>query len=82
MPKIIFTSCYLRDAPPAQLENYIRYVSMREGAEMVEESRQKLPATAQQKKLVRQIVRDIPAGKSSCWFFSVITFLVVPENLF
>lgn len=63
MPKIIFTSRYLRDAPPAQLENYIRYVSTREGVEMVEGSRQNLPATAQQKKLVRQIVRDIPSAK-------------------
>ena len=63
MPKIIFTSRYLRDALPAQLENYVRYVSTREGVEMVEGSRQNLPATAQQKKLVRQIVRDIPAAK-------------------
>lgn len=63
MPKIIFTSRYLRDAPPAQLENYVRYVSTREGVEMVEGSRQNLPATAQQKKLIRQIVRDIPAAK-------------------
>lgn len=31
MPKIIFTSRYLRDAPPAQLENYVRYISTREG---------------------------------------------------
>ena len=27
MPKIIFTSRYLRDAPTAQLENYVRSVS-------------------------------------------------------
>ncbi len=29
MPKIIFTSRYLRDAPPAQLENYVRYTLIR-----------------------------------------------------
>ena len=63
MPKIIFTSRYLRDAPPAQLENYVRYVSTREGVEKVEGSRQNLPATVQQKDLVRQIVRDIPSAK-------------------
>ena len=63
MPKIIFTSRYLRDAPPAQLENYVRYVSTREGVEKVEGSRQNLPATAQQKDLARQIVRDIPSAK-------------------
>lgn len=63
MPKIIFTSRYLRDAPPAQLENYVRYVSTREGVEKVEGSRQNLPATIQQKGLIRQIVRDIPSAK-------------------
>ena len=36
MPKIILTSRYLWDAPPAQLENYVRYVSTREGVEKVE----------------------------------------------
>lgn len=63
MPKIIFTSRYLRDAPPAQLENYVRYVSTREGVEKVERSRQNLPATTQQKDLIRQSVRDIPPAK-------------------
>lgn len=36
MPKIVFTSSYLRDAPPEQQENYVRYVSIREGVEKVE----------------------------------------------
>lgn len=63
MPKIIFTSRYLRDAPPAQLENYVRYVSTREGVEKVEGSRRNLPSTAQQKGLIRQIVRDFPSAK-------------------
>ncbi len=63
MPKIIFTSRYLRDAPPAQLKNHVRYISTREGVEKVEGSRVNLPATAQQKDLVRQIVRDIPPAK-------------------
>lgn len=63
MPKIIFTSHYLRDAPTAQLENYVRYISTREGVEKVEGNRQNFPATVQQKKMVHQIVRDIPAAK-------------------
>lgn len=63
MPKIIFTSRYLRDAPPEQLENYVRYVSTREGVEKVEGSRDSLPATAQQNDLIRQIVRDFPSVK-------------------
>lgn len=36
MSKIIFTSRYLRDAPPKQLEKYVRYASTREGVEKVE----------------------------------------------
>ena len=63
MPKIIFTSRYLRDAPPEQMENYVRYISTREGVEKVEGSRQNLPATAQQKELISQIAYDIPAAK-------------------
>lgn len=63
MPKIILTSRYLRDAPPAQLENYVRYIGTREGVEKVDESRLLLPATVNQRNLIRQLIRDIPAAK-------------------
>ena len=52
MAKLIFTSRYLRDAPPAQLENYVRYIGTREGVEKIDESKRHLPATQQQKKLI------------------------------
>ena len=52
MPKLIFTSQYLRDASPAQLENYIRYIGTREGAEKIDESKQFLPATGYQKQFI------------------------------
>ncbi|MFR2755384.1 MAG: MobP3 family relaxase [Eisenbergiella massiliensis] len=63
MAKIIFTSHYMRDAPPSHLENYVRYISTREGVEKIDESRCQLPATEGQKKLVKQILRDIPAAR-------------------
>nr|WP_304052983.1 MobP3 family relaxase [Enterocloster clostridioformis] len=63
MAKIIFTSRYLRDAPPAQLENYVRYVGTREGVEKIDESKLRLPATVNQRSLIRQLIRDIPASK-------------------
>ncbi len=63
MPKIILTSRYLRDAPPEQVENYVRYVSTREGVEKVGGSSRNLPATAQQKDLIHRIVHDIPSAK-------------------
>lgn len=75
MPKLIFTSRYLRDAPPAQLENYVRYIGTREGVEKVDESRLSLPATVNQKNLIRQIIRDIPASKE---MLEYADFLVKP----
>lgn len=63
MPKIIFTSRYLRDAPAPQLENYVRYVGTREGVEKMDESKRQLPATANQRQIIRQLLRDIPASK-------------------
>ncbi len=33
MAKLIFTSRYTRDAPPEHLQNYVRYISTREGVE-------------------------------------------------
>ena len=62
MPKIIFTSRYMRDAPPEQLQNYIKYIGTREGVEKIDESKVQLPATVNQQKLIRQLLRDIPSA--------------------
>lgn len=64
MPKIIFTSQYMRDAPPAQLENYVKYIGTREGVEKIDESKLLLPATVKQQQLIVQLIRDIPATKN------------------
>ena len=40
MPKIIFTSRYMKDAPAAQLANYVKYIAIREGVEKIDESKQ------------------------------------------
>lgn len=63
MPKIIFTSQYMRDAPPAQLENYVKYIGTREGVEKIDESKQLLPAIVKQQLLINQLIRDIPSTK-------------------
>lgn len=63
MPKIIFTSRYMRDAPPEQLKNYVKYIGTREGVEKIDESKAQLPATENQRKLIRQLLRDIPFTK-------------------
>lgn len=53
----------MRDAPATQLENYVRYIATREGAEKIDESKRNLPATKNQQKLIRQLIRDIPSSK-------------------
>lgn len=63
MAKLIFTSRYLRDAPPAQMENYIRYIGTREGVEKMDTSKHYLPATINQKQMIKQLLRDIPEAK-------------------
>lgn len=42
MAKLIFTSRYIRNAPPEHLQNYVRYISTREGVEKVDESKKNL----------------------------------------
>lgn len=64
MPKIIFTSQYMRDVPPAQLQNYVKYIGTRDGVEKNDESKLSLPATAKQQQLIAQLLRDIPAAKT------------------
>ncbi len=64
MPKIIFTSQYMRDAPPAQLQNYVKYIGTRDGVEKIDESKLSLPVTAKQQQLIGQLLRDIPAAKT------------------
>ena len=63
MPKIIFTSRYIRDTPPEQLQNYVKYIGTREGVEKIDESKAQLLATVKQQKLIRQLLRDIPRAK-------------------
>ncbi|QAT60144.1 sel1 repeat family protein [Acidilutibacter cellobiosedens] len=63
MPKIIFTSQYMRNAPPAQLENYVKYIGTREGVEKIDESKRLLPATVKQQQLINQLLHDIPSAK-------------------
>lgn len=64
MPKIIFTSRYMKDAPAAQLANYVKYIATREGVEKIDESKRELPATVAQKKLIAQLLKDFPEANN------------------
>ena len=57
------TSRYIRDAPPEHLQNYVRYISTREGVEKADESKKNLPATSAQKDLIRQLLKDMPESR-------------------
>ena len=63
MAKLIFTSRYIRDAPSEHLQNYVRYISTREGVEKADESKKSLPTTSAQKDLIRQLLKDMPESK-------------------
>lgn len=63
MPKIIFTSRYIRDAPPTKLRNYVKYIGTREGVEKMDESKMHLPATKNQREFIQQLIHDIPQAK-------------------
>lgn len=64
MPKIIFTSRYMKDAPAAQLANYVKYIATREGVEKIDESKRELPATVAQKKLIAHLLKDFPEANN------------------
>lgn len=63
MAKIILTSRYLRNASEEKLRNYVRYIGTREGVERIPAENKKNPASARQKQLVKQIIRDFPNSK-------------------
>lgn len=60
MAKLIFTSRYLRDAPPERLKNYVRYIGTREGVEKTDGSGKNFPATLPQRNLAGRIIKDMP----------------------
>lgn len=59
MAKLILRCNYLKDAPPKQLEHLIRYIATREGVEKVSSTNCNLPATAAQKNMVKDIVKNL-----------------------
>jgi TPR repeat protein len=64
VPKIILRCNYLKDEPPEHLLNYVKYVGTREGVEKIASGKALLPATAKQKQLIEQIIKDIDGTKN------------------
>ena len=63
MAKIILKSPYLKPNAKVHIENYIRYIATREGAEPAKNSTNTIPAFKTQKKLVDKLVKIYPDSK-------------------
>ena len=63
MAKLIFTSHYMKHALPAHLQHYVKYIAIREGVDQIDNTKELLPATENQKKMVQRLVKDFPESK-------------------
>lgn len=64
MPKLIFTSRYMKKAPAPKLKHLISYIATREGVEKSSNSNLLLPATEKQQSIVKDLLKDIPHSRS------------------
>lgn len=66
MPRIIFKCSYIKPGTTrssAHLNNYVRYVATREGAELLPQDKGGLPATKRQRRMVEQLLQDFPLSR-------------------
>lgn len=65
MPRIIFTSRYLSQAPIAQLANLVEYMGTRPGVELCPAGWPELPATEKQQRLITRLRGELPDATTS-----------------
>lgn len=63
MARIILKSPYLKPNAKVHIENYIRYIATREGAEPTKNSTNTMPVFETQKKLIDKLVKTYPDSK-------------------
>lgn len=63
MARIILKSPYLKPNASMHIENYIRYISTREGVEPTKNSTNTLPVFEAQRKLINKLVNEYPDSK-------------------
>lgn len=65
MPRIIFKCPYLKGGAKSasHLNNYVRYMATREGAQRLSPDRARCPVTEPQKQLVERLLRDFPLSR-------------------
>lgn len=63
MARIILKSPYLKPNAKVHIENYVRYIATREGAEPAKESSNTMPAFETQQKLIKKLLKAYPDSK-------------------
>lgn len=66
MPRVIFKCPYLKggsERTTSHLQNYVRYMATREGAQRMTIGHEQLPATAKQREMVAQLLREFPLSR-------------------
>ncbi len=66
MPRIIFKCPYIKPGTKkaaAHLNNYVRYVATRDGAEKLTPDKAGLPATKKQQAMIERLLRDFPLSR-------------------
>lgn len=80
MPRLIFKCPYIKggtSAASAHLENYITYMSTRNGVEKTDPGLSQSPVTAKQQQMIKQILRDFPL---SAGMFEYEDYLSAPTR--
>ena len=68
MPRLIFKCPYIRGGSKkvaTHLNNYVRYMATREGAQRIAADKAQLPATKKQQQMVEQLLRDFPLSRGT-----------------
>ena len=63
MARLVMKSPYLKPNKQTSIKRYVKYIATREGVEILDNSKNNLPATVAQQRFIKQLLRDVPEGK-------------------
>ena len=97
MARLILKSPYLKPGGSKSPGGYLRYIATREGVEMAEDTSRHLPATAEQQRQIKALIKKYPRSKDSheygkdmkrilrdsfcCCIFSVRFWMIITQKL-
>ena len=65
MPKLILKCKYIKAGKVSHSKNLINYIATRDGVEKIDDSWEYLPATVEQQRLIKEILKDLPDSVSN-----------------